>query len=93
MLIVPCPETARARVTETVTVTCWPAGMVPPALLSLIAGDDVLADQVTGPPMAWRVSWPVAPVPRLSWEGEIRSWPAGAGWPVPGCDGPGADGW
>jgi len=67
--------------------------MVPPSLLSVMSGDDVPADQVTGPPVAVSVISPVEPVPRLSSVGETCSWPAGIGVPVPGSDWPGPGTW
>jgi hypothetical protein len=39
---------------------------VPRWLLNVTSADDVSADQLTGPPMAVRVSWPVVLAPRSS---------------------------
>lgn len=73
IVIVPCPEVFCARVMSTVTTTCWPASMVPPPLLSAMSDDDVTADQVTGPPLAVSLSWPVEPAPRSRRPGETCS--------------------
>jgi hypothetical protein len=64
--------------TVTTSVADWPACSVPWLLLSIRA-DDVLADQLTGPPWAVSVSWPVEPVPRLSWSGATTRVPVGLG--------------
>jgi hypothetical protein len=80
---VACPEASCARLTVTVTVTGWPGRTVPPPLLSVRSGDDVWADQETGPPTALSVISPVEPVPRASWVGETCSRPPGGGGPLP----------
>src|SRR5580692_696913 len=56
-------------VTLTVSVTDWPACNVPCWLVSATSADDVSADQLTGPFMAVRVSWPVVLGPRSSRSG------------------------
>lgn len=85
-----CPEASCARLTVTVTVTGRPGCTVPPVALSVRSGDDVWADQATGPPSAVSVISPVEPAPRPSWVGETWSRPlSGGGVLALGRDGPG----
>src|SRR5580704_7093773 len=56
-------------VTLTVSVTDWPVCSVPCWLFSVTSDEDVSADQLTGPFMAVRVSWPVVAGPRSSRSG------------------------
>jgi hypothetical protein len=66
---------------------------VPRWLLNVTSADDVPADQLTGPPMAVRVSWPVVPEPRFSRSGVTPRLPFALGVPLEagGC-GLGSDG-
>jgi hypothetical protein len=69
-VIVAWPAASCERLTVTMMTVCWPAGMVPPVPLSVTSVDVVVADQVTGPPLAVRVISPVEPVPRGRSPGE-----------------------
>jgi len=63
----------------TSSVTLRPAWSVPSSLLSPSCADDVLADQLTGPPTAVSTIWPVLPVPMATRPGDTARVPAGAG--------------
>ncbi|HJY73777.1 MAG TPA: hypothetical protein VJ347_18540, partial [Streptosporangiaceae bacterium] len=66
-------------VTRTVSVTDWPACSVPCWLFSVTSVDDVSADQLTGPFMAVRVTWPVVLRPRFSRSGATARVPFALG--------------
>ena len=55
---------------------------MPRWLLNVTSADDVSADQLTGPPMAVRVSWPVVLGPRSSRPGVTPRLPFALGVPL-----------
>jgi hypothetical protein len=55
----PLPAPPLPWLTLTGSVTDWPAFSVPWLAPLSVRADDVLADQLTGPPLAVSVSWPV----------------------------------
>jgi hypothetical protein len=72
------PEAPLPGFTVTTSVTDWPAWSVPWLPLTVRA-EELLADQLTGPPWAVRVSWPAELGPRFSWSGVTVSVPVGLG--------------
>jgi hypothetical protein len=65
--------------TVTTSVTDRPGWSVPCWLLSVTCGDCVFAHQLTGPPSAVSVSWPIEPSPRVRLSGVTVRLPAGLG--------------
>lgn len=102
MEIVALPPAPSWRHTCTATVTLWPALSWPDDWLIVRSGDDAMAVQLTGPPLAVSTIWLADAVPRSRVPGLTSSWPAadglgdadrgaaGAGLPgEPGTAGPG----
>ena len=58
MVIVPLPAAPPCRRTLTTSVTLWPALSWPDAWLSVRFADEILAVQLTGPPLAVSTTWP-----------------------------------
>ncbi len=77
--IVALPPAPSWRRTCTTTVTLWPALSWPDDWLIVRSGDDLMAVQLTGPPLAVSTIWPADAVPRSRLPGLTLSWPAADG--------------
>lgn len=65
MYTVAPPLAPACLLTDTTMVTLWPALSCPDASLRVTSADEVLAAQLTVPPLAVSMIWPCEPVPRL----------------------------